>query len=117
MICQPCRDAADLRAPASEHCGGAPGPGAPCDCQHRTDRYRPAPETDTCRVIDVDGEPIRLHGSGALTEEGVAAVGDVIAAARRHLETHPPVVPDDDGTESELTRRIRAQQRGVITEA
>ncbi|MEU6342194.1 hypothetical protein ABZ883_14780 [Streptomyces sp. NPDC046977] len=71
-------------------------------------------DRDTCRVIDVDGEPIRLHGASALTEDGIAAVGQVIAAARRHADAHPPVVPDDDGTESALTRRIRAQQRGAI---
>jgi hypothetical protein len=40
MICQPCRDAADQQAPADQHCGRTPGPGVPCDCQHRTDRYR-----------------------------------------------------------------------------
>ncbi|SEO83277.1 hypothetical protein [Actinacidiphila rubida] len=40
MICLTCRIAADAQAPADQHCDTVPGPGAACDCQHRTDRYR-----------------------------------------------------------------------------
>lgn len=41
MICQPCAAAADARAPRSQHCTSEGGPGAACDCQHRTDLYQP----------------------------------------------------------------------------
>jgi hypothetical protein len=47
MICARCQDAADRRAPADQHCDCPGGPGAPCDCQHRTDRYRPVPAPTT----------------------------------------------------------------------
>lgn len=40
MICPRCRDAADHNQPRTAHCNTDGGPGAPCDCQHRTDRYR-----------------------------------------------------------------------------
>lgn len=43
MICARCKDAADRHAPADQHCDSPGGPGAPCDCAHRTDRYQPAP--------------------------------------------------------------------------
>jgi hypothetical protein len=46
VICLPCRTAADARAPRDQHCNTVPGPGAACDCQHRTDRYQPQPEDD-----------------------------------------------------------------------
>lgn len=37
MICQPCRDAADTRAPRDQHCNDPK-----CPCGHRTDRSRAA---------------------------------------------------------------------------
>lgn len=40
MICPRCRDAADNALPRTAHCDADGGPGARCDCQHRTDRYR-----------------------------------------------------------------------------
>lgn len=43
MICSTCATAADAHAPAGQHCDATGGPGARCDCAHRTDRYRPAP--------------------------------------------------------------------------
>lgn len=43
MICSKCGEAADCQAPASEHCDAKQGPGAACDCQHRTDDYRQQP--------------------------------------------------------------------------
>jgi hypothetical protein len=46
MICRQCGDAADRQAPASEHCDTQPGPGAACDCAHRTDDYRQQPATE-----------------------------------------------------------------------
>lgn len=57
MICQPCRDAADTHAPADQHCTSTGGPGAPCDCAHRTDRYRTTPETGACNATITGRDP------------------------------------------------------------
>jgi hypothetical protein len=46
VICPRCAAAADRRMPTDQHCTSQGGPGASCDCQHRTDRYRPAPADD-----------------------------------------------------------------------
>ncbi|MFF8406952.1 hypothetical protein ACF06P_35665 [Streptomyces sp. NPDC015684] len=43
MICARCADAADQQLGRDKHCAGKPGPGTPCDCQHRTDRYQRTP--------------------------------------------------------------------------
>lgn len=40
MICPRCRHAADNALPRTAHCDTTGGPGARCDCQHRTERYR-----------------------------------------------------------------------------
>ena len=40
MICRTCATAADARAPRDQHCTSVGGPGAACDCAHRTARYR-----------------------------------------------------------------------------
>lgn len=48
MICPRCAHASDRLLPRAEHCDADGGPGAPCCCQHRTDRYRkPAPASAT----------------------------------------------------------------------
>lgn len=55
MICQPCRAAADARAPRDAHCHDPA-----CMCGHRTDRYRTLTRLDALaayydglqRVID-----------------------------------------------------------------
>jgi hypothetical protein len=52
-ICNPCARAADLQLGRKQDCAAKDGPGSPCPCQHRTDRYatspnpafRPAPRT------------------------------------------------------------------------
>jgi hypothetical protein len=38
---------------------------------------------DTCRVVEVDGEPIRVRGSGEMSDESRAAVASLVGAARR----------------------------------
>jgi hypothetical protein len=75
------------------------------------------PPEDTCWPVQVDGETIRVHGARPLTGVELGHAAQVVAAARRKLAAEPPVVPDDDGTESALTRRIRAQQRGLVLPA
>jgi hypothetical protein len=75
------------------------------------------PPADTCRPVQVGGETIRVHGSRPLTGLELGYAAEIVAAARRKHAANPPVVPDDDGTESERTRRIRARQRGLILPA
>jgi hypothetical protein len=72
---------------------------------------------DTCRPVQAGGETIRIHGSRSLTGLEMGYAAQIVAAARRKLAAEPPVVRADDGTESALTRRIRAQQRGLILPA
>jgi hypothetical protein len=75
------------------------------------------PAVDTCRLVQVGGETIRIHGSRPLTGLEMGYAAEVVAAARRKLAAEPPVVRADNGTESALTRRIRAQQRGASAAA
>lgn len=49
MVCGKCAHAADNRLPASEHCDATGGPGARCDCAHRTDLYRTEPAGEETR--------------------------------------------------------------------
>lgn len=74
------------------------------------------PAEDTCRPVQVGDDTIHVHGSRAMTEQEAGYLGEIVAAARAHLVANPPVVPDDDGTESALTRRIRARQRGAVVD-
>lgn len=46
------------------------------------ERLAAAPD-DTCRVVDIDGEPVRVRGSGDMSDESRAALSEVIGAARR----------------------------------
>lgn len=57
MVCQRCRDAADTRAGAESHCNTRA-----CDCQHRTDRYRPAPSHATENHADPTNVPSTREG-------------------------------------------------------
>jgi hypothetical protein len=72
---------------------------------------------DTCRPVQVGGETIRVHGARPLAGLELGYAAEIVAAARRKLAAEPPVVRADDGTESALTRRIRAQQRGLALPA
>lgn len=45
---------------------------------------------ETCRAYEVDGEPVRVHGGAPLTDEGQAALAEVVRAAKQHMaEKHP----------------------------
>lgn len=57
------------------------------------------PEPDTCRLVDIDGETIRVRGSSELSEESRAALVEVIRAAKRRMEAEQP---------SESWRTLRA---------
>ena len=41
---------------------------------------------DSCRVVEVDGTPVRVLGSGDMTDEELGFLAEVIAAARRRYE-------------------------------
>ncbi|MEV6791290.1 hypothetical protein AB0M87_04655 [Streptomyces sp. NPDC051320] len=61
MICHRCRNAADSQLSRDEHCDATGGPGSPCDCGHRTDRYRtPAAVREPTVVIHVHQDPPRI---------------------------------------------------------
>jgi hypothetical protein len=52
---------------------------------------------DTCRIVEIDGEPLRVHSAGEMTAEDTAALAEVIAAARRKYATeHPEAALDND---------------------
>lgn len=49
---------------------------------------------DTCRVVEVDGEPIRVHGAGEMSDESRAALAEIIGAARaKYVAEHPDGEP------------------------
>lgn len=45
---------------------------------------------DSCRVYDVDGEPVRVHGAEPMSEAGQAALGDLVRAATAKVEAEHP---------------------------
>lgn len=48
-----------------------------------------AAEPDTCATVEVDGEPIRVHGQHPMSPESQAALAEVVGAARRkHAAEH-----------------------------
>ena len=50
---------------------------------------------DTCRVIDIDGTPVRIHGAGDMGPDELATFTDMIRAAKRlHRERHPDTEND-----------------------
>ncbi|WP_119728359.1 hypothetical protein [Thermomonospora amylolytica] len=42
--------------------------------------------TDTCRIVDANGTPIRVHGTGDLDDTDRAMLGEIVAAAQRRHE-------------------------------
>jgi hypothetical protein len=61
------------------------------------DRRPAAGSDDTCRVIEVDGQPIRVHGAGEMTDQDRAALAEVLGAARRkYAAEHPETAPQDE---------------------
>ena len=52
---------------------------------------------DTCRSVDVDGEPVRVRGHGDFTEQDAQFFGEVVRAAKRKYEAeHAPALAEDD---------------------
>lgn len=45
---------------------------------------------DTCRVYDVDGETIRVHGGEPMSEAGQTALGEIVRAAKAKLDAEDP---------------------------
>lgn len=45
---------------------------------------------ETCRQYEVDGEPVVVRGAGRLSEQGEAALAEVVRAAREHAERTNP---------------------------
>ncbi|MFI0718895.1 hypothetical protein [Streptomyces sp. NPDC021224] len=60
---------------------------------------------DTCRVVEIDGEPIRVHGAGEMTDRGRAALAEVIAAARRRYAAEHPDEAGQGDESAPSTRR------------
>lgn len=64
------------------------------------DRHGPTPEEakaateatepDTCRPVEVDGETVRVRGSGELSAEGREALADVVRAAKAKFVAEAP---------------------------
>lgn len=42
-------------------------------------------DADTCRPVEIDGEIIRVHGSGEMSDESRAALAEIIRAAKRRF--------------------------------
>src|SRR6266542_373734 len=69
-----------------------------CDSRPRPapkPKTEPAPtlfdaEPDTCRLVEVDGEVIRVHGAGEMNDEDRAAFAEIVRAARRRYERDNP---------------------------
>lgn len=49
-----------------------------------------ATELDTCRAVEVDGETIRVRGSGEITEEGQEALTALVRAAQAKFVAEAP---------------------------
>jgi hypothetical protein len=68
---------------------------------------------DECREVTLpSGEPVRYRGSGELSPEAVAALGELVDAARAwHAAEHP-----EDPAATALWRRLRAvaDARGLL---
>jgi hypothetical protein len=45
----------------------------------------PTPEQDECRIVEVDGEAIRVQASGEWTTEDHAAFAEIVRAAKKHM--------------------------------
>lgn len=68
----------------------------PTDARHATSHFQTCPNADShrkkkrgapvCRTVDVDGEPVLVRGQGELTKADLAALNEVVAAAKRKYE-------------------------------
>jgi hypothetical protein len=70
---------------------------------------KPEPiEADTCRPIEVDGETVRVRGSGELTEEGQEALADLVRVAKTRFVAE---APERVGVLQERLRRAHQTRR------
>jgi hypothetical protein len=74
--------------------GSAPIPAAWAEVIDRRRAPSPPEPTDTCRLVEVDGEQVR--GDGEMTEQDQVALAEVIEAARRRYAAQH----DDDAREA-----------------
>jgi hypothetical protein len=56
--------------------------GQPADDAAHEEQSEPSPD-DTCRVVEVDGEQVRVRGSGDMSDESRTAIASLVGAARR----------------------------------
>jgi hypothetical protein len=70
--------------------GSAPIPAAWAEVIDRRRTSSPPEPTDTCRLVEVDGEQVLVRGDGEMTEQDQAALAEVIAAARRRYAAQHP---------------------------
>ncbi|SEG44599.1 hypothetical protein SAMN04489712_105260 [Thermomonospora echinospora] len=49
-----------------------------------------AGQDDTCRIVDIDGTPVRVRGAADMDATDRAMLGEVVAAARRKHEQETP---------------------------
>lgn len=66
-----------------------------------------ATEPDTCRPVNVDGEMIRVRGSGELTEEGQEALTALVRAAKTKLTAEAPEMVGDLQNKLRLAHQAR----------
>jgi hypothetical protein len=56
------------------------------EAQQQPTTETPQPDTDTCRSIDVDSEPVLVRGRGDFTEQDTEVFGEIVRAAKRKYE-------------------------------
>jgi hypothetical protein len=50
------------------------------------DEFEENPEEDSCRLVEVDGEPVRIRGGSDMDEEGRTHLGTLFRAARAAMK-------------------------------
>jgi hypothetical protein len=56
------------------------------EAQQQPTTETPQPDTDACRSVDVDGEPVLVRGRGDFTEQDTEVFGEIVRAAKRKYE-------------------------------
>lgn len=74
------------------------------------DDDEPEPDEDSCRLVDVDGETVRVRGSGDMDEQDQQALGQVFRAARARMKA------EQDAERPEIERQVRAKVAEEITD-
>lgn len=83
---------------------GVAFPPAPSAATQATEATEP---DDTCRPVDIDGETIRVHGCGEMSDEARAALAEVIRAAKRKMEAErDPAATEATGLREQLLDAI-----------